>query len=131
MRRPRLHDERGSVTTELVIVMPVVVLLIMAVMQFALYYHGANVATAAAHDGLRAARVEEGSTSAGQARANTIVAQSAGSLFDTLHIQVHRGAHRVHVEVTGSVISLIPGVHLHVTRVADGPIEEFLPPSQR
>jgi len=129
--RPEPGAERGSITTEVVIIIPVVVLLLMLVLQFALYYHGANVATAAAQDGLRASRVEEGSPSAGQARAREIVAHSAGSLFDDLHVTTSRNGHAVRVEVTGTVASLLPGVHLRVTRVAEGPVEEFLPPSQR
>lgn len=124
-------DETGSAATELVIIMPAVMLLIMLVVQFALYYHGANVATAAAQDAVRAARVEAGSVGAGRNRADALLARSGSGTLQGAQVSVSRDGRRVHVEVTGEVASVIPGVHLHITRDADGPIEQFLPPEQR
>jgi Flp pilus assembly protein TadG len=124
-------DESGSAATELVIIMPAVMLLIMLVLQFALYYHGANVATAAAQDAVRAARVEAGSVGAGRNRADALLARSGSGTLEGAQVSVSRDGRRVHVEVTGEVASVIPGVHLHITRDADGPIEQFLPPEQR
>jgi Flp pilus assembly protein TadG len=124
-------DESGSAATELVIIMPAVMLLIMLVVQFALYYHGANVATAAAQDAVRAARVEAGSVGAGRNRADALLTRSGSGTLQGAQVSVSRDGRRVHVEVTGEVASVIPGVHLHITRDADGPIEQFLPPEQR
>ena len=124
-------DESGSAATELVIIMPAVMLLIMLVVQFALYYHGANVATAAAQDAVRSARVEAGSVGAGRNRADALLAGSGGGTLQGAQVSVSRDGRHVHVEVTGEVASVIPGVHLHITRDADGPIEQFLPPEQR
>ena len=62
------RSEAGAATTEFVIIVPALMLLIMLVIQFALYYDAANVATAAAQDSVRAARIENGSAAAGQAR---------------------------------------------------------------
>jgi Flp pilus assembly protein TadG len=124
-------EESGSAATELVIIMPAVMLLIMLVVQFALYYHGANVATAAAQDAVRAARVEAGSVGAGRNRADALLARSGSGTLEGAQVSVSRDGRRVHVEVTGEVASVIPGVHLHITRDADGPIEQFLPPEQR
>ncbi len=124
-------DESGSAATELVIIMPAVMLLIMLVVQFALYYHGANVATAAAQDAVRAARVEAGSVGAGRNRADALLARSGSGTLEGAEVSVSRDGRRLHVEVTGEVASVIPGVHLHITRDADGPIEQFLPPEQR
>jgi Flp pilus assembly protein TadG len=125
------RDESGSAATELVIIMPAVMLLIMLVVQFALYYHGANVATAAAQDAVRAARVEAGSIGAGRNRADALLARSGSGTLEGAQVVVSRDGRRLHVEVTGEVASVIPGVHLHITRDADGPIEQFLPPEQR
>jgi Flp pilus assembly protein TadG len=124
-------DESGSAATELVIIMPAVMLLIMLVVQFALYYHGANVAAAAAQDAVRAARVEAGSVGAGRNRADALLARSGSGTLEGAQVSVSRDGRCVHVEVTGEVASVIPGVHLHITRDADGPIEQFLPPEQR
>ena len=124
-------DESGSAATELVVIMPAVMLLIMLVIQFALYYHGANVATAAAQDAVRAARVEAGSVGAGRNRADALLARSGSGTLQGAQVSVSRDGRRVHVEVAGEVASVIPGVHLHITRNADGPIEQCLPPEQR
>jgi Flp pilus assembly protein TadG len=124
-------DETGSAATELVIIMPALMLLIMLVVQFAIYYHGANVATAAAQDAVRAARVEAGSVGAGRNRADALLARSGSGTLEGAQVSVSRDGRGVHVEVTGEVASVIPGVHLHITRDADGPIEQFLPPEQR
>jgi Flp pilus assembly protein TadG len=123
--------ERGSVTVETVLLLPAVVLFMMAVLQFALYYHGANVATAAAQDAMRAARVESGSAGAGEARGQEVLSFAAGSVFDDVDVSVSRGDRNVRVVVEGSVASLVPGVHLHVTRTSEGPVEQFLPPERR
>lgn len=123
--------ERGSVTVETALLLPAVVLFMVAVLQFALYYHGANVATAAAQDAMRAARVETGSTSAGEARGQEVLARAAGSVFDDVDVNVSRSDRSVRVVVEGSVASLLPGVHLHVTRTSEGPVEQFLPPERR
>jgi Flp pilus assembly protein TadG len=133
-RRPCHHGgEQGVTTTEVVIVMPAVMLLVMFVLQFALYYHAANVATGAAQDAVRAARVEHGSAGAGGTRAREVVGRSAGGALDDPTVTVSRdgGTHTVRAEVSGDVPSLIPGLRLSVTRVAEGPTEEFLPPEQR
>ena len=54
----RARGERGSATTELVIAMPALLLLIMSIIQFGLWYHASHVAKAAAQEGVRAARIE-------------------------------------------------------------------------
>jgi Flp pilus assembly protein TadG len=136
MKAPRRvfhHDrsEAGAATTEFVIIVPALVLLIMLVIQFALYYHAANVATAAAQDSVRAARIETGSAGAGQARAHELLSHAGGSVFSSVSVQTSRGGRSAHAEVDGTVVSVIPGLDLHVTRSADGPVEQFLPPSQR
>ena len=125
------RSEAGAATTEFVIIVPALMLLIMLVIQFALYYHAANVATAAAQDSVRAARIENGSAGAGQARAHELLDHAGDSVFTSVSVQTSRGGRSVRAQVDGTVISVIPGLHLQVSRSADGPIEQFLPPSQR
>jgi hypothetical protein len=127
----RGDGERGVAATELTLAMPVVLILIMLVFQAGLYYHAANVATAAAQDGLRAAQVAEGSPGAGDQRAREILGRSAGRLLDDVDVTVSPDARRVRVQVSGSVASVVPGLNLRVTRTAEGPREQFLPPDQR
>jgi Flp pilus assembly protein TadG len=125
------RSEAGVATTEFVIIVPALILLIMVVIQFALYYDAANVATAAAQDSVRAARIENGTAAAGQAAAQELLDQAGGGVFTSASVQTTRGGRSVHADVDGIVVSVIPGLQLHLTRSADGPIEQFLPPSQR
>ncbi len=60
-----------------------------------------------------------------------LLAHAGGSVFSSLSVHTTRGGRSVHAEVDGTVVSVIPGLHLHVTRSADGPIEQFLAPGQR
>ncbi|MGH9014011.1 MAG: TadE/TadG family type IV pilus assembly protein [Acidimicrobiia bacterium] len=124
------RGDQGGASVELVLVTPLVMLLIAVAIQFALYYHASNIATAAAQDGVRAAQVEHGSGADGAARAR-VVADRAGSVLEGVSIDASRGERRVRVEVSGSVVSFVPGLHLTLTRSAEGSVEQFLPPDQR
>src|ERR1700674_3598976 len=93
------RNEAGAATTEFVIIVPALMLLIMLVIQFALYYHAANVATAAAQDSVRAARIENGSAGAGQARAHELLDHAGDSVFTSVSVQTSRGGRTVHAQV--------------------------------
>ncbi len=70
---PGPRSERGLATVELVVVFPLLFLCILAVVQFGIWAHAAHVATAAAQEGARAARAEDGSAATGDARARAMV----------------------------------------------------------
>ena len=119
--RGRRRDERGSEATEVVIVTPVLLLLIMTIIQFGLWWHASHVAQAAAQEGVRAARVEAGSADDGQTRAAGFVATAAPTLLVDVHIDAHRDADTARVEIRGHVHAVIPGLSLPVHAVADAP----------
>src|SRR5829696_7992721 len=58
-------SDRGSVSAELVIAMPLLMLLILLIAQFALWAHATHIAQASAAQGLAAARVSDSSTGTG------------------------------------------------------------------
>src|SRR4051794_21902947 len=58
--RRRLRGDRGAVTVELVIATPLLLLMLLAIVQFALWSHATHIAQAAASQGLAAARVQNG-----------------------------------------------------------------------
>ena len=72
--------QRGAGAAEIVIVTPLLLLLVLAVIQFALAEQAEHVAQAAATQALAVARVQDGSAAAGQAQADTVLAQLGGSL---------------------------------------------------
>ena len=64
----RRATDGGSASLEIAVLFPVVLLLVFAVIQGALYYHARNVALAAASDGLTAARAGRAAARKGAAR---------------------------------------------------------------
>src|SRR5438094_10038590 len=122
---PRLTDDGGSATLQTVLVMPLLLLLITAIVQFALWYHAAHVAIAAAQDGARAARVEAGTSQAGQARAQQLLDQLGTGVLTDPTITVTLDAETARVEIRGYAPELVPGLRLPVDAVSSGKTERF------
>jgi Flp pilus assembly protein TadG len=120
-------DDRGSATIEMAIAFPVVIALLMMVVQAGVYFHTRAVATTAAHKGLDALRVEEGSTPAAVAATEDFLDRNAAAL-DSRVVGVDRTGEMAEVTVSGDVVSLIFGVDLFpVTVTATAPIEQVTP----
>lgn len=113
---------------EVAIVFPVLLFLLMAVVQFGLWYHGSQVVRAAAQDGARAARVEGASDAEGRARAEAVLGAAGGTLFTSRSVSASRADDRVTVTVTGHVVSIVGIRFPAVTRSASGPVERFSGP---
>lgn len=128
-RRARARRRRsdGSVSAELVIITPVLMLLVMLVVQFALWQHAQHVAMAAAERGAETARVEGGSDVQGQNAAQSTLTALAGGLLTNPRVSVSRSGDVVHVDVTGAADSVVPFLSLPVHAVAAGPVERFQP----
>jgi Flp pilus assembly protein TadG len=123
--RPGLPPkDAGAGAVEFVIVTPLLMLLVLGVIQFALAEQAQHVAQAAATQALAAARVQDGTAAAGQAQAAAVLSQLGGSLTGPA-VTVTRTATQARVTVTGGVESLIPGVRLHVRATVTGPAEEW------
>jgi Flp pilus assembly protein TadG len=134
-RRPRppgagrSHGQDGSATLELTVLFPVLLLLIFGVIQGALFFHGRNVALAAAEQGARAARLDGQSDPAGtaaqQARQFLLDTGEIDNLSD-LRISPAITDQQVRVTVTARTVSLLPGVPgPRVSQTAAGPREQF------
>lgn len=119
--------ERGSAALEAVLVYPAVLLLVLAAVNTALWYHARSLALAAAQEGARAGRVHGSGLAAGQAAAERFVRQVGGSFLTSPEISVERRADTVVVEVRGQAISLIPLLPLGVRQVARAPVERWTP----
>lgn len=123
-------DEEGAATTEVVLVTPVLLVLIMLVVQFGLWYHGSHVATAAAQEGARAARVDGGSNQAGAARARSFLASLGREVVGQPQVSAERNASRSRVEVRGTAVAVVPGLRLPIWAVSEGPVERFRPATE-
>src|SRR3954453_5362685 len=77
-RRWRRRNQRGSVSIELVILLPALFAVLFVGMQAALYYHARTVAIAAAQEGARAAGAEHGREAEGIQAANDFIGEAGG-----------------------------------------------------
>ena len=127
-KRVRSRDERGDATTETVIAVPMLILFILATMQFVLWGHAGAVAKAAAVEGARAARIDGGSAADGRQTALDFLAQTAPTQVLDPVVTVNADADRARAEVRGRVPGLVPFVELRVRAVSEGPTERFRPP---
>lgn len=121
----RIADERGQ--TELVIVFPVAMLVILLVLQTAFWFLARSVAEDAAQDGARAAAVLGGGPSAGQTAAVGDLAQLAGPILSGTAVRSVRDGEYAQVTVSGRAETIVPGWSLSVSATASEPIEEFRP----
>lgn len=129
-RRPgRRRGERGSVSIELVIILPALFAVLFLGMQAALYHHARTVAIAAAQEGARSAGGEEGKTSDGIAAATSFVADAGGDdVLVGASASANRTANAATVTVEGHSLSVIPGWSPVVRQSAAVPVERLTAP---
>lgn len=131
-RRPpgARHDrDEGYSIVEAVITLPVMIALTMFVVQYALLWHGRNVAEAAAQDALRTARGYQATATMGKQAALDYLSQVAPKLLTSPQVQVDRTATTVRVRVQAHVSTILGFVSLTVEESASGPVEIFVVPS--
>lgn len=124
----RSRDERGSVTIQMVFLMPALFLLMFVGVQGVLYYHAKQVALAAAQEGAREAGSETGTRESGVATANTFLHDAGGTdVMTSTSVSGSRSTTTATVTVTGKSLSVIPGWHVTVTQSASAPVEWLTP----
>ena len=124
----RRRDERGSVTIQMVFLMPALYAVMFLGLQGALYYHARTVALAAAQEGAREAGSETGTRDTGVATANTFLHDAGGSdVMTSTSVSASRTATTATVTVTGTSLSVIPGWHVTLTQRASVPVERLTP----
>lgn len=128
MRRREGKDERGSASAELVIATPLLLLLILAVVEFALWQHATHVAQAVAQQGLAAGRVQDGSDQAASTQAAALLDQLGTGVLVDPHVTAARAAGTTTVIVTGRAVGILPFLSLPVRSVAVGPTERWTTP---
>jgi Flp pilus assembly protein TadG len=117
--------ERGGATVELVLTVPVLLLLIMLIVQFGLYWHANHVAQAAAQEGVRAARMADGTAETGRERARAFVTSAAPTLLHDVDITASRNTQTAGVHVHATVQAVVPGLSLAVDVESRSPTEHF------
>ena len=128
-RARRRRDERGVSSTELAVLMPVLILLVLMPVQVGLWWHAKQAAEVAAEEAVNAAQIAHATAADGQQGAAAIL-DHAGNLRDVT-VNVTRTADTVIVDIRGQLgFSLFPGGWT-VTAHAEAPIERFVPETER
>lgn len=128
-RSSRRQDERGSVSIELVILLPALFAVMFLGMQAALFYHARTVAIAAAQEGAKAAGGENGKEADGVSAATSFVDEAGGEdVLPGATATANRTATTVTVTVRGHSLSVIPGWNPVIVQSASLPVERVTAP---
>lgn len=118
--------ETGSVTIQIVILMPLMFLALFAATQAALIYHGRTAAIASAQEGARAAAAQHATTSDGHAAAAAFLQDAGGQgVLNGVNITVTRTPQTATATVSGTTLSVIPGWSPRITQSATAPVERL------
>ena len=128
-RRRSPRDERGLVSVELTIVVPLLVWWLMLIVQYGLWWHAKQVADAAAAEAVDVAQTVDGTAADGEAAALSLL-DTSGNLSG-VSVSVDRGADVVTAEVQGDAPKLVPGWGWGVTARSQAPVERPLSASER
>ncbi|MCQ4084395.1 pilus assembly protein [Streptomyces sp. RB6PN25] len=119
--------DAGASATETVIVTPLLLVLLLLIVQFALVEHAQHIAQTAAARALAAARAQDSNAAAGRAQAaRTLTAIGHGVLLAPT-VTVQRSARTAKAVVRGRVEALIPGLQLDVSAHAAGAVDRWTP----
>ena len=106
----RLGEDSGAGSLELVLVFPALLVLILAIVQFGLWYEAEHATISAAQEGAQAARLYGGNAAAGKRAASVFLHNVAPTLVERPAVSVSRSATTARATVTGAVESLLPGL---------------------
>ena len=129
MRRRQAGDEDGFTSVELAIVAPAVLLLVFACVHVALLFHASNVANDMASAALRVGQQETATGADAQARAMELFAVE-GAVRSPV-VTVTRTATRITITVRVNSERVLPGLPYTLTRTVAGPVDRFIPESDR
>jgi hypothetical protein len=108
-------------------------LLILIIVQFAIWENAESAARATAEEALAAARVQGGTAAAGQQAAAQVIATVASGVLTSPRASVTMTATTVTVQVTGTAEEVlpVPGLSFPVTATVAGPVERFVPDTEQ
>jgi len=113
----------GSSTVELAVVTPVMMLMLMVIVQFAVYFCALHVAQAAAARAAASTGREHGQTDDGTSEAHRILRTVGTGFLSATDVAVARTGNLTTVRISGTVVSVVPFLHLKVASVARTPNE--------
>ena len=129
MNALHLREEDGVIASQLAILMPALLLLLMLAVQFGLWAHATQLARAAADEAAYIAALPDSTDTTGQTAAAGLLAQ-AGHLTD-LRIDIDRTPDTVVATVTGVAPQVVPGLQWSVSATATAAQERFIQQGER
>ena len=117
--------ERGAVTVEMVVLMPVLLATLFGGIQAGVVFHARHIAIAAAQEGARTAAAYQASLPDGISTATNTAANWAAQTLTGIRVTGQRTTTRVSITVQGSAISLLPGVSWPIQQTATLPVERL------
>lgn len=126
-RPGRPARDRGEVTATVVLI-PVVLIAVLLVVQFALAYHARQVLAGATQDGAAAAARFEASPADGVILTRALIAESVGGLVHNASVSSDGTQRTVTVRASAQVVSLLPFIDGITVRAAStAAVESFNP----
>lgn len=125
MTRPatRRRRDKGAASVELVLATPLLGLLLMAAVQFALWQHASHMAQAAANEGVQTARAYGSSAAAGKTDTEALLRDLSGGALSGTSVTASRSATSATITITGRASSVIPGLTFPVKVTVTAPVE--------
>lgn len=126
----RARTDRGASTLELALLTPILLLVILLVVQFAMVYHARHVALAAAQSAARVAREQRTGDwmSAARTEAYSYVGKIGPQLLTRVRADMGQDQNNNRwVTVGGYAVNVVPFARFHVSERSGGPIECFRP----
>ena len=109
-RGSRQGIETASSMVETALVFPLLLMVAIGLVQFALYVHAQNVVTAAVQDGARRAAAEDGTLDAGLAQAQALLRAGLGAEASGVSVQGGADEETVVIVAQGRLHTIIPWV---------------------
>lgn len=127
----RLRGDAGVVSTEVAVIMPALIIVIMMVFQVGMFWHAKQAADVAAEEAVEAAQVATATEADGYSGAASILGQAGNLRNATVTVNRDEAAGTVTVTITGNAPAIIPFGSWGVTSQAQGSIERFIPADER
>ncbi len=121
---PRTSDD-GSSIVEAVVVVPVLMILLLVAVQFALWMHASQVVQLAASEGDRTARSAGGGPAAGLVAARSVATGPGSDVTNATVSFTMLAGDAAWLQVSGRATSVVPGLSFAVSASAVGPVQEF------
>jgi Flp pilus assembly protein TadG len=108
------RDDRGTASVEVTLAMPLLGLLLLVVVQFAVWAHATHIAQAAANQGVQTSRAYGSTVAVGVEDTNAILDQTAGSILVERTVTANNTATTSTVTVDGEAAAVLPGLSLPI-----------------